>query len=361
MYNKTALQYAISGADTIMKKYTAQNLPPSDRFHYHQGVFLTGVERLYEITGEEKYFNYIKDWVDFHISPNGDCSTCHLDEFDDMQPGRLLIGLYDRTGDERYKKHLDVIISAAERHPKNALGGVWHKLRYKNQMWLDCMYMMGVVVTEYALRFNEPYLIEVVYRQMELMYGNMRNPETGLLYHAWDHSKTAFWADKQSGCSPDHWGRAMGWFAVAAVEIAAMLPDTDKHKAKVTEIVKEILHAVLKYQDKETGLWYQVLDKKDDPRNWHETSCSALFVYAMKKAADSGITDDLCDENIRIGYEGVISRTREEKTGIGIDGVCVGTGVGNAPYYFSRPTVSTDLHGMGAFLLMCTQIHKGRE
>ena len=358
MKNMTALDYAAAAADTVMNKYTASTLPPSDRFHYHQGVFLTGMEKLYEITGDKKYFDYIKAWADYNIKPDGAIPNCHLDEFDDMQPGRLLIALYDATNDERYKTALDTIIFAAERFPKNALGGVWHKGHCKNQMWLDCMYMMGSVVTEYALRFNEPYLIEVVCRQMYLMYENMKIPRTGLLYHAWDHSKKARWADAVTGCSPEHWGRALGWFTVAVTEIASMLPRTNAHKTRAEEISRELIKAVASYQDDKTGLWYQVVDKGSDSHNWLETSCGALFVYAMAKARESGITDGSFDESIQRGYEGVTSMTRTDKDGLVLDGVCVGTGVGDAAYYFSRPTAPADLHGMGAFLLMCAQIHK---
>lgn len=122
-----ALMYAKLGADTIMNKYTPSELPPKYRFHYHQGVFLTGAERVYALTNEKKYYDYIKAWVDVHLKENGECPACHTDEFDDMQPGLLLFDLYDTTKDERYKILLDRIIQAAEEHPKNALGGVWHK------------------------------------------------------------------------------------------------------------------------------------------------------------------------------------------------------------------------------------------
>ncbi len=353
---KTPLEYAKLGADTIINKYSVSELPPPDRFHYHQGVFLAGVEQLYNITGDEKYYDYIKDWVDYYIDKDGNCKGTKFDQFDDMQPAMLLFGLYDKTGDNRYKIMLDKVIDFIEAHPKNAKGGVWHKLHLKNQMWLDSMYMMGMITVMYALRFDRPYLVEVVHQQMKLMYDNMRNGETGLLYHAWDDSKQARWADKETGCSPEHWGRAMGWYVVAVTEIASMLPDGYIHKNDFVKTSQDILKNVIKYQT-ENGLWYQILDKGDNPSNWHETSCSALFTYALAKAISSGILDTSYEMNMRKGYEGVISKTKTTD-GLEIDGICIGTGVGPERFYFDRPTVSTDLHGMGAFLMMCSEIHK---
>lgn len=358
-----ALMYAELGADTIMSKYTPAELPPKHRFHYHQGVFLTGVERVYALTKQDKYYDYIKAWVDCHLKENGECPTCLTTEFDDMQPGLLLFDLYKKTGKEKYKILLDKIVDAAEAQPKNALGGVWHKIHMKNQMWLDCMYMMGVVVTRYAVTFNKPYLIKVVYRQMQLMYENMKNPRTGLLYHAWDDSKEAEWADSVTGCSSEHWGRALGWYAAALAEIIEMLPEKNEYRNDFIRVEKELLGTVAKYRDKETGLWYQVVDKGSVKGNWLETSCSCLFTYAMTKAARLGILENIDKEFIKECYNGVLTMTNISGEKLSIKGVCIGTGVGDINYYFERPTAEDDLHGMGAFILMCSEVYKvvGKE
>lgn len=358
-----SLMYAKLGIETIMKKYAPGELPPSHRFHYHQGVFLTAVSRVYELTGEKKYYDYIKAWVDFHLKENGECPTCFTTEFDDMQPGLLLFDLYKTTNKEKYKILLDKIIKDAEAQPKNALGGVWHKMHMKNQMWLDCMYMMGVIVTRYAIEFDKPYLIKVVHRQMQLMYENMKNPATGLLYHAWDDSKEAEWADAVTGCSPEHWGRALGWYVVALAEIIEMLSESNEYRADFIRVEKELLDAVIKYRDNETGLWYQVIDKGDIEGNWLETSCSCLFTYAVSKAMRLGILEDVNKDFIKECYDGILTMTNVSGDKLGIKRVCIGTGVGDINYYFERPTVEDDLHGMGAFILMCSEVYKviGKE
>lgn len=358
MADLDSLKYAQLGANTIMKKFTPQELPPNHRFHYHQGVFLAGVERVYQITKDERYRNYIKEWVDFNIDENGETPNCFITEFDDIQPGILLFDLYKTTGDKRYKTVLDRFKEQIEKWPTNAKGGVWHKYHNKNQMWLDSMYMMGLVTSMYAKYFDSPYLFEKVYTQMKLMKENMTNKETGLMYHMWDDSKQDKFVDKNDGLVKVSWGRAMGWFVVAIAEILEYLP-TDHHlRPEFINAEIDVLNALKKYQDPKTGLWYQVVDKVDDARNWHETSCTALFTYAVAKSLRLGIVDSTFKDVLLRGYHGVLSKTNIHEDELNITGVCIGTGVGALEYYFERDTVENDLHGMGAFLLMCTEVYQ---
>jgi unsaturated rhamnogalacturonyl hydrolase len=358
MKNMDALTYAKLGANTIMKKFKPAELPPNHRFHYHQGVFLVGVERIYQITKDETYRCYIKEWVDFNIDEDGDAPNCVMTEFDDIQPAILLFDLYHTTKDERYKKVLDRLYDKIEKWPTNAKGGIWHKYQNKNQMWLDSMYMMGVITSMYAYEFGEEYLFEKVYTQMKLMKDNMTNPETGLMYHMWDDSKKEKHVDPKTGLVKVSWGRAIGWFAVAVAEILEYLPKNHHLRQEFIKAEQDILNALKQYQDKKTGLWYQVVDKADDERNWLETSCSALFTYAMAKSLRLGIIDESFQDSMMKGYHGVLSKTKVQDETLTVTGVCIGTGVGEPEYYYERDTVENDLHGMGAFLLMCTEIYK---
>lgn len=107
---KRPLDYAKASMDTMMRKWEAPKLPPEGRFHYHQGVFLSGMYKSYELCKEEKYFDYIKSWVDAVITEDGVIKQADMGQFDDMQPGILLYPLYHCTGDARYKKALDSLM-----------------------------------------------------------------------------------------------------------------------------------------------------------------------------------------------------------------------------------------------------------
>ena len=118
-----------------------------------------------------------------------------------------------------------------------------------------------------------------------------------------------------------------------------------------------MIKALIRFQDEETGLWFQVVDKGDIKGNWIETSCSSLYTYAIAKAMKKGYLHKSYYKYIRRSYEGIIKSLAFEGDNLIVSNICVGTGVGNLDFYFKRPTVQNDLHGMGAFLLMCTEYY----
>jgi unsaturated rhamnogalacturonyl hydrolase len=356
--NQDALDYAKMGADTLFRKFPVTELPPKNRFHYHQGVFPSGVERIYRLAGEKKYFQYIKDWVDYYIDENGKIRfNDYSRQFDDMQPAILLFNLYRETKDERYKKALDYFAPMVEMWPTNASGGFWHKYEHPNQMWLDGLYMIGPYSVMYAHYFNKPYFFRRIYRQMDLMRRNMTDPKTGLLYHAWDDSREIDWADNTTGLSPEFWGRAVGWYAVALMDILDYIPQNHEIRPEFTSAALDIIKTLVRFQDEKTGLWFQVVNKGDCPGNWPEISCSSLFTYSIAKAVKTGLLDKSWVKYIDLAYEGIINTLSFEGDNLILSNVCIGTGVGDYDFYINRPTVQNDLHGMGAFLLMCTECY----
>ena len=355
---KSALDYAKQGSETLMRKFTVEQLPPAKRFHYHQGVYLAGVQRTYALSGEKKLGDYVKAWIDYYVDAEGAINNADMNQFDDIQPAILMFDLYKETGDERYCKALDSIMPYIKKWPKNAHGGFWHKFHRENQMWLDTLYMIGPLCTRYATAFDkENYLLEVIYQNMELMRKNMTDPKTGLLYHAWDDSKVIEWADPKTGTSSQFWGRAIGWYAVSIADILEWLPMDHPRRNDYINAERDIVNALIRFQDEKSGLWYQVVDRGDDPKNWHETSCSSLYTYAISKSIKMGILDKAYIKYAKKGYEGVVATLDFEGEDLILSNVCIGTGVGDYEFYLNRPTVQNDLHGMGAFLLMCTEYH----
>lgn len=357
--NKTTLSpidYAQKAAHQMMKNFSAADLPPKGRFHYHQGVFLSGIERTYLTTGDEEYYNYIKNWADSVIDADGNINNRHNDQLDDMQPANLLFNIYKKTENEKYRKVIESSVENLRHWPKNEQGGFWHMKNLSNQMWLDGIYMAGPLLVRYALEFGESELLEIVYTQLRLMRENMTDEKTGLMYHAWNSSGECMWADSRTHCSPEFWGRAIGWYAVTAVDIADMLPSDSKYKTYFAESAAEILKALAKYQDEELGVWFQVVDKAHKKDNWPETSCSALFTYAFSKAVRLGYLPQEYACVAHKGYMGVINSTEITFRGeFTVPRVCIGTGVGDYGFYVKRSAITNDLHGMGAFLLMCNE------
>jgi unsaturated rhamnogalacturonyl hydrolase len=277
-----------------------------------------------------------------------------------MQPAILLFNLYSKTKEPRYKKVLDDFAPVVEMWPTNARGSFWHKYDQINQMWLDGLYMIGPWAVMYACHFSKPYFFEKIYRQMNLMRRNMTDRKTGLLYHAWDDSRISAWADNQTGLSPEFWGRAIGWYAVAIMDILDYIPAEHEHRREFESAAVDIINTLVRFQDMESGLWFQVMDKGGMSGNWLETSCSCLFIYAIAKAIKKGLLHRSYAQYIRRAYQGVVKSLTFEGNDLILSNVCIGTGVGDYDFYIKWPTVQNDLHGMGAFLLMCTEYYETR-
>ncbi len=352
----TPIEYAKAACNAIMQKYSAEELPITGKFHYHQGVFLSGMELTYLECKEEKYNEYIKNWVDSIVNSDGVITNYDNDTLDDLQPGILLYRLSDVTNDTRYEKAIQTIKKDLDVYEKNKYGGFSHKIgRCSGQMWLDGFYMGSPFLAMYGKKYNDKSCFDVVYTQMRLMWQHCRDKKTGLLYHAWDSLNTAVWADKKSGCAPCFWGRAMGWYVVTLCNILDYAPENWEHREEFICNIRECAAALAKYADSETGCWYQVLDKTDDPKNWIELSCSSLFTYFLSRAICRGYIDrDTYSPVVKKAYNGILSFIVKNSDGtVDVPQVCVGTGVGDYQFYLDRPTVTNDLHGVGAFVLCC--------
>lgn len=350
------IAYAKAACDTMIKRFSPEQLPPIGHFHYHQGVFLSGMYQCYLLTGEEKYFDYIKGWVDSIIDKNGEIHWFSEEELDDIQPGILLFPLIDKTKDERYEKALHTLMEVLKQWPKNEIGGFWHKASCDNEMWLDGLYMAGPIQAEYASRYGEEAFLDTAVEQALLMYRCTRDEKTGLLYHAYDCTCSKYWANSKTGLAPEFWGRAIGWFLVAVLDILHFLPNTHPQYEELKQAFVNTATAVSSYRDEKSGMWYQVVDKGYREDNWLESSCTALFSYSLMRGSREGY---LAKEYLEIGakgYEGLNNTVCVTEEGLSVSGICVGTCVGDYEFYAARPTSENDLHGMGAYLLMCCEM-----
>ncbi len=368
--SKTALEYAQTACATIMDQYTPDQLGVTTGinrlFAYQPGLFVSGINRVYNKTGDKRYLQYIIDWVEGTLNEDGSIRESgwwiSLQSLDFRQPGLLMLPLYQHTGDEKYIKLLEYLAESLLDYPMNSCGGFWHSMKEGNgkfEMWLDGLYMAGPLCTAYGAFKNKPEFIDIGVNQIILMWENMRGEHSNLLRHGWDDTKRAPWADPETGLSANVWGRAMGWYVVATVDMLDDIPMDHPERKRIENILKSALQAVVEVQDAEDGRWYEVLDMPGKEGNWLENSCSCLFVYALAKAVQKGIIEETYMENARRGYEGIINSLSYDENGQMLIGdICVGTCIDEGTYehYINRATCVNDLHGTGAFVLMCSQV-----
>lgn len=353
--DRDPLFYGRSTIEALLKRYAPSELPPKGKHHYHQGVCLSGVYEIYRLCGEERYFSYIRDWVDSVTDTDGSVLHYRPRALDDLQPGILLFPLWEKTGEKRYELCLKHLMEDIDAYPVNSEGGFWHAESRPDQMWLDSLYMACPLCAAYGKAYGQPRYIDKALLQVELMRKHCRDTETGLWYHAWDMRKEASWADKESGHSSEFWGRAIGWVLIAMLDILDSLePHTDAHE-RLCGYIKELSEALCRYQSPQ-GRWYQLVNKGDRPGNWLENSCSCLYVAALSRAITKGILSESFLSSALRGYQGVIDSLCWQEGTLLIGDICIGTGVGDYLHYCRREKTVNDLHGIGAFLLMCAAI-----
>ena len=287
------LEMAVKMADSEMKHFPEPwtvDFNPKPAWNYTQGLIAHSMIQVWKVNNNEAYYNYAKWYADKMIDSTGFLSAYKIENYniDAVNSGKFLFDLYERTKDERYLKVIHLMREQLKTHPRTSEGGFWHKQRYPHQMWLDGLYMGAPFFAQYAKYFNQPELFDDVVKQFQLVHKYTYNTETGLNYHAWDESKEQKWADPVTGRSPHYWGRAMGWYSMALVDVLDFIPQDHPGRAQILEILNQVASGIKKYQDTKTGLWYQVLDQGTREGNYLEATASSMFTYTLLKATRKG-------------------------------------------------------------------------
>lgn len=339
------------------------------KWNYTQGLMGLAFIRLSEATGDDRYFEYAKGFADSLIDKNGVIYKYKMDNYslDMINPGKMLFKLYDRTHDPRYEKVINTLMQQLSSQPRTPEGGFWHKKVYPEQMWLDGLYMSAPFYAEYAARYNHPEYFEDVISQFLLIAGHTYDPLTGLYRHAFDASKKMAWADSITGQAPHAWGRAMGWFSMAIVDVLDFIPENQPGRSDLLKILRTMTETLAGIQDPVTGGWYQVLDRPGDTGNYIETSCTAMFSYSMLKGVRKGYLDEkflgsavkayngLIDNFIKVDTSGLVTMTQ----------ICGVAGLGGDPYrdgsyeyYIHEVIRDNDPKGVGPFIMASIEFEK---
>jgi len=258
------------------------------RWAYESGCVLKSVMDMYYATGDEKYFDFVKKIMDCFVNEDGSVSDYDVKEYniDHIKIGRLLFDLLDKTGDEKYRKAIEVLHSQLIGHPRTKAGNFWHKQIYPNQVWLDGLYMGQPFYMKYELNFNGGRNIADSILQFVNVREFMKDEKTGLFYHGYDESREMFWADNTTGLSQHFWSRAIAWYVMALVDCAEVL-ETPIERETLKRHLKEIVDAMMKYTY--NMMFLQVTDKKDMPGNYTETSATCAMAYSIMKGARLGL------------------------------------------------------------------------
>ncbi len=334
------------------------------KWNYIDGCMIKAILELYHMTQDSDYLEFADGFIDRFVNADGSIVSYRPEEYnlDNVNAGKTLFDLYKLTGKEKYRRAIDLIYSQLMEQPRTESGNFWHKKIYPNQIWLDGLYMALPFYMQYETEYHDGRNCEDILKQFRNVRESMRDLRNGLYYHAYDESRTAFWCDKVTGLSDSFWLRALGWYAMALVDTAEIM--TGGARAELSGVYRELIDAMLPYQDPETGMWYQVVNRGGIAPNYLETSGSAIFAYAIMKSVRIGLLPKSYFAFGEKAFYGICRRYLSEENGeLQLDGICLVAGLGNVEqregtfdYYMREPIVKNEAKGVAPLVLAYIEI-----
>lgn len=358
---------------TLMKRHPEAYMiddAKKPKWDYVHALVLHSIEELYKKNPDPRYKSYIRGYVDNLVQADGSINTYEFDKYniDLVLPGRLLFDVYETSKEDKYLKALQLIRKQLTEQPRTQSGGFWHKQIYPNQMWLDGLYMGEPFYAEYTAKFENGKSFDDIAKQFEVIQLKATDPKTGLLYHGWDESKQMPWANKETGNSPNFWSRSLGWYAMALVDVLDYMPKDHPKRKDLIKYLNNVSESLLKFQDKSSGLWYQVTDKAGEKDNYLEASGSAMFSYAFAKGANKGYLPAKFKKAANKAFDGlttVLIKKVDEDGGITLTNCCQVAGLGGNPYrdgsyeyYVNERKKDNDPKATGPFILAALELNR---
>lgn len=330
------------------------------KWHYEHGLVLLASLRCAEYYSDEAIFDWVYSLYSPMIEKDGSIKTYRKGEYnlDQINAGRALFILYDKTKEERFKKAIEILIDQLATQPRCLCGVFWHKEIYPWQIWLDGLYMQGPFSAEYAFRYHNEKILDDTINQLIKTNLLLKDSKTGLLYHAYDESRGQRWSDITTGCSPHFWSRSIGWFLMALIDVLDYVREEDERRERLVEIIKELSASLIAFQNKD-GMWYQVTDEGEREGNYLETSATSMFAYSFYKGVRKGYLDSKYLTNAKKAIDGIKNKYLTQSNGeYHLGGICSVAGLGGNPYrdgsfkYYVKEKIATDdFKGVGPFIL----------
>lgn len=345
-----------------IKRYMNDFKPyKNGRWCYEDGILMKAIWDIYKFTLDSEYKNFVLNYYNEMINEDGSIKNYNLEEYniDNVCPGIVLFDIYQETKNEKYLKAIGILRYQLLMHPRNKQASFFHKLKYKNQVWLDGIYMGLVFYKKFSDFSNDKSILDDIRIQLKNVYNNLYDESRNLFVHAYDESKKMKWASSD-GKSKNVWSRACGWLAMAYVD---MLGEDEDFNNEIKFYYNLLFNGLIEHLN--DGMLYQVVDKEDSVGNYLETSGSAMFAYSIIKAIRYGLIDKT---NIKYAYK--IYNTIKEKYYkyqdnkiVLIGGICEVAGLsddrdGSEEYYYSEKKVNDEVKGIAPLISLYCELLK---
>ena len=350
----------IAKMEQFIKGYFDRFVPAKENhWNYVDGCLLNAAVLLYKQRKDVYYKEFVLDYYKQYIEESGNIRFYYPNDYnlDSINSGNGLFFAYKETGEEKYDKAIKLLMAQIKNQPRTYTGNFWHKKCYPEQVWLDGLYMAQVFYAHYQEVTDQDY--SDIISQFKNVRKYLYNPEKGLYYHAIDMAKKQPWCNKENGLSPNFWGRACGWHVMALIDTMEIIGsgETGDYQG-LGSIFKEAVDGLLQHQEEKTGLFYQVVDRKDVAENYLETSGSAMVAYAVLKGCRIGaLPSEIYKEQGERILNSLIQLKIEEIDGIlKLGDICRGAGLsddrdGTVEYYLSEAVGYDDHKGAAPFIM----------
>ncbi len=321
--------WSVATAETLMARYPDYRDAYWKPWSYVQGYVFAGFEMLYRATGNRKYLDYIRRYVDNFVDKSGAFHGDKLDNLDNLMPGSSILALYAYTHDARYKTAATQFRTAFDSYPRSRDGQFWHSHRLP-EMWIDGVFMGQMFMLRYGKEIGDgEHCWNEAVRQITVFAKHGEKGRSGLYLHAWtENVAKSPWADPSTGGSPEVWSEGLGWYALVIPELLAAMPADHPGRARVLDIYTRLAAGLRLTQDARSGGWFMIVDKGNQADNWIDPSGTAMFVYSIQRGIDLALLPAEYGPVARRGYEALLGFARVNERGLvditgGGDGICV--------------------------------------
>lgn len=335
------------------------------KWSYVMGIELESMLDTYLAYGGDDIVAYLKEYPARMIAADGRITGYKESDYnlDNVRTGRFIYRMYNLFPSTKDSLACQTLMRQLDNQPRTKAGPWHHKAIYANQVWLDGIYMglpfYTLACPKLRAGREAEYYADAI-RQIVATDEKTYDAKTNLWKHAWDEKKSIFWANPETGQSQHTWGRALGWYCMALIEVLDAVPQGTQGREQLVSLLQKVMTSVVSYQDQKSGVWYDVLDVSDS-RNYLEATCSAMFTYTLLKGARLGYLNSLFREAGIRAYRGMVREfVRDNGDGtmslekcVSVSGLGPETNRkrdGSFDYYMSEKVRANDAKGVGPFI-----------
>lgn len=350
-----SLKAAIKMAETVIAETALEKGQKPTRYNYwmYQNYMIAeGIKSMGDTLGRPEFSKYKEQqlmyFCDSYKKMNDKAKNWYLKPTALWHSGMVasFVELQSKSDHPEIARGIGYFQGMLDKAPKIADGTfVRYKRRWKSKgVQIDDLYMLVPYWVRKSKQSGDTQYLEKAIEETLSYYKYLWNPQTKLMH--------CLWLEKKPKVKIHHWGRGNGWFVMAITDLLHFVPENHPKRAELLKVYNNVMDGLMARQN-EDGLWHQVLDR---PESYTETSCSGMFTYSLLLGFNKGWLPASARTAGIKGWNGLQTKLTEKNQ---LKDVCVGTDMSeDVQYFFKRPRVTHDQHGIGPFLLAASEIIK---